>query len=159
MTLASDSPALDTLAPDFTAPATSDTTFVLSALRGRKVVLFFYPKDSTPGCTTESLQFRDHEPAFAAANATIVGISRDSIRSHENFKAKLDLPFALVSDGDETVCNLYGVIKQKKMYGRDVRGIERSTFIVDAEGVLRIAWRGVKVPDHVDEVLAAVQAL
>lgn len=151
--------AVDSLAPDFTAPATSDTTFVLSALRGKTVVLFFYPKDGTPGCTTESLQFRDNAEAFAAANAIIVGISRDSLRSHENFKAKLDLPFALVSDGDEAVCTLYGVMKQKKMYGRDVRGIERSTFIIDADGTLRKAWRGVKVPNHVDEVLATVQAL
>lgn len=151
--------AVDSLAPDFTAPATGDTTFVLSALRGKHVVLFFYPKDGTPGCTTESLQFRDNAAAFADANAVIVGISRDSLRSHENFKAKLDLPFALVSDGDEAVCTLYDVMKQKKMYGRDVRGIERSTFIVDADGVLRKAWRGVKVPNHVDEVLATVQAL
>jgi peroxiredoxin Q/BCP len=151
--------APDTLAPDFTAPATSDATFVLSAQRGKNVVLYFYPKDSTPGCTTESLQFRDHEPAFAAANAIIVGISRDSIRSHENFKGKLELPFGLVSDADEAVCLLYDVMKNKKMYGRDVRGIERSTFVIDAEGVVRNVWRGVKVPNHVEEVLAAVQAL
>jgi peroxiredoxin Q/BCP len=150
---------LDIPAPDFSAPATSDTTFVLSEQRGKNVVLYFYPKDSTPGCTTESLRFRDLEPEFAAAGALIVGISRDSMRSHENFKAKLELPFALVSDPEETVCNLFGVMKQKKMYGRDVRGIERSTFLIDAKGVLRVEWRGVKVPNHVDEVLAAVQAL
>lgn len=151
--------AIDSPAPDFTAPATGGATFSLSGLRGKNVVLFFYPKDNTPGCTTESLQFRDAEPAFAKANAVIVGISRDSLKSHENFKAKLELPFALVSDSDEAVCTLYGVMKQKKMYGRDVRGIERSTFVIDTEGVLRTEWRGVKVPNHVEQVLAAVQAL
>ena len=151
--------ALDSLAPDFSAPATSETTFQLSSLRGKHVVLFFYPKDGTPGCTTESLSFRDHQPAFEKANAVIVGLSRDSLRSHENFKAKLELPYELVSDGDEAVCMLYGVIKQKKMYGRDVRGIERSTFVIDSKGVLRHEWRGVKVPNHVEDVLATVQAL
>ena len=151
--------AVDSTAPDFSAPATSETTFQLSGLRGKHVVLFFYPKDGTPGCTTESLQFRDAQPAFEKANAVVVGLSRDSLRSHENFKAKLELPFELVSDADEAVCTLYGVIKQKKMYGRDVRGIERSTFVIDSEGVLRHEWRGVKVPNHVEDVLATVQAL
>nr|WP_255710720.1 MULTISPECIES: peroxiredoxin [unclassified Mycetohabitans] len=131
----------------------------MSALRGNKVVLYFYPKDNTPGCTTESLAFRDAYPAFKQAGAEIVGISRDSVRSHENFQRKLELPFVLVSDADETVCQLFDVVKMKKMYGKPVRGIERSTFLLDAQRVLRREWRGVKVPNHVDEVLAAVQAL
>nr|WP_255779248.1 peroxiredoxin [Mycetohabitans sp. B5] len=131
----------------------------MSALKGNKVVLYFYPKDNTPGCTTESLAFRDAYPAFKQAGAEIVGISRDSVRSHENFQRKLELPFVLVSDADETVCQLFDVVKMKKMYGKQVRGIERSTFLLDAQSVLRREWRGVKVPNHVDEVLAAVQAL
>nr|WP_255779070.1 peroxiredoxin [Mycetohabitans sp. B8] len=131
----------------------------MSALRGNKVVLYFYPKDNTPGCTTESLAFRDAYPAFKQAGAEIVGISRDSVRSHENFQRKLELPFVLVSDADETVCQLFDVVKMKKMYGKQVRGIERSTFLLDAQSVLRREWRGVKVPNHVEEVLAAVQAL
>ncbi len=150
--------AVDLPAPDFTAPATGGS-FTLSALRGKHVVLYFYPKDNTPGCTTESLAFRDLSPKFKAAGAVIVGVSRDSVKSHENFKAKLELPFELVSDADEQVCTAYEVIKMKKMYGKTVRGIERSTFLIDRAGVLRQAWRGVKVPGHVDEVLEAVQAL
>lgn len=145
-------------APDFTAPATGGD-FSLAALRGKKVVLYFYPKDNTPGCTTESLAFRDRTPQFEAADAVVVGVSRDSVRSHENFKNKLGLPFVLVSDSDEAVCQAYDVIKKKKMYGREVRGIERSTFLIDDKGVIRQAWRGVRVPNHVDEVLAAVQAM
>ncbi len=150
--------AVDQPVPDFTAPAT-DGEFTLSSLRGSKVVLYFYPKDNTPGCTTEGLQFRDLNPKFKKAGAQIVGVSRDSVRSHENFKAKLELPFTLVSDGDEALCTLFDVIKMKKMYGKQVRGIERSTFLIDADGVLRREWRGVRVPGHVDEVLEAVQAL
>lgn len=150
--------AVDLPAPDFTAPATGGS-FTLSALRGKHVVLYFYPKDNTPGCTTESLAFRDLSPKFNAAGAVIVGVSRDSVKSHENFKAKLELPFELVSDADEQVCTAYDVIKMKKMYGKTVRGIERSTFLIDRAGVLRQAWRGVKVPGHVDDVLEAVQAL
>jgi peroxiredoxin Q/BCP len=150
--------AVDQPVSDFTAPATGGE-FSLSSLRGKKVVLYFYPKDNTPGCTTESLAFRDLYPAFQTANSEIVGISRDSLRSHDNFKAKLELPFVLVSDPEETLCQLFGVIKQKKMYGKEVRGIERSTFILDATGILRREWRGVKVPNHVDQVLEAVQAL
>lgn len=150
--------AVDQPAPDFTAPSTAGV-FTLSSLRGKKVVLFFYPKDNTPGCTTESLQFRDLYPQFQAAGAEVVGISRDSIKSHDNFKAKLELPYALVSDTDEAICALFGVIKMKKMYGKEVRGIERSTFLIDADGVLRHEFRGVKVPGHVEAIVDAVQAL
>ncbi|WP_338861036.1 peroxiredoxin [Mycetohabitans rhizoxinica] len=150
--------AIDHAVPDFSALATGGE-FTLSALKGNKVVLYFYPKDNTPGCTTESLAFRDAYPAFKQAGAEIVGISRDSVRSHENFQRKLELPFVLVSDDDESVCQLFDVVKMKKMYGKQVRGIERSTFLLDAQHVLRREWRGVKVPNHVDEVLAAVQAL
>jgi peroxiredoxin Q/BCP len=150
--------APDHAAPDFTAASTSGT-FSLASLTGKRVVLFFYPKDNTPGCTTESLAFRDLSPQFEAANAVIVGISRDSVKSHDNFKAKLELPYVLVSDGDEQVCLAYDVIKKKKMYGKEVRGIERSTFLIDEHGILRREWRGVKVPGHVNDVLEAVQAL
>jgi thioredoxin-dependent peroxiredoxin len=150
--------AIDQPVPDFSAPATGGE-FKLSALKGRKVVMYFYPKDNTPGCTTEGLAFRDAYSKFKKAGAEIVGISRDSIKSHENFQRKLELPFALISDADEALCQLFSVIKMKKMYGKEVRGIERSTFLLDAAGVLRREWRGVKVPNHVDEVLAAVQAL
>ncbi len=150
--------AVDQPVPDFTAPATGGD-FTLSSLKGTKVVLYFYPKDNTPGCTREGMEFRDLFPKFKKAGATIVGVSRDSVRSHENFKAKLELPFTLVSDGDEALCALFGVIKMKKMYGKEVRGIERTTFLIDANGVLRQEWRGLKVPGHVDEVLEAVQAL
>jgi peroxiredoxin Q/BCP len=150
--------AVDQSVPDFTAPATGGD-FSLSSLKGSKVVLYFYPKDNTPGCTTEGLRFRDLHPKFKKAGAQIVGVSRDSVRSHDNFKAKLELPFTLVSDADEALCTLFDVIKLKKMYGKQVRGIERSTFLIDAGGVLRREWRGVKVPGHVDEVLEAVQAL
>lgn len=150
--------ALDQPVPDFTAAATGGE-FTLSTLRGKKVVLYFYPKDNTPGCTTEGLQFRDLYPKFKKAGAEIVGVSRDSLRSHDNFKAKLELPFRLVADTDEALCGLFNVIKMKKMYGKEVRGIERSTFLIDAESVLRREWRGVKVPGHVDEILEAVQGL
>lgn len=149
---------VDRQVPDFTAPATGGE-FSLSGIKGKKLVLYFYPKDNTPGCTTEGLQFRDLYPKFKKAGAEIVGVSRDSLRSHENFKAKLELPFPLISDPDETLCALFGVMKLKKMYGREVRGIERSTFLIDGAGMLRHAWRGVKVPGHVDDVLSAVQAL
>ncbi|WP_413185823.1 peroxiredoxin [Paraburkholderia sacchari] len=153
MTIAVDQPV-----PDFTAPATGGD-FTLSSLKGKKVVLYFYPKDNTPGCTREGMEFRDLHPKFKKAGAAIVGVSRDSVRSHENFKTKLELPFTLVSDGDEALCSLFNVIKMKKMYGKEVRGIERSTFLIDASGVLRQEWRGLKVPGHVEEVLEAVQAL
>ena len=145
--------------PDFSAPLTSGKTFKLSEYRGGKVVLYFYPKDSTPGCTTEGQNFRDQHQAFTAANTKVIGISRDSLKSHENFKAKMGFPFELLSDADETVCALFGVIKMKNMYGKQVRGIERSTFLIDAEGKVAREWRGVKVPGHVDEVLEATQTL
>ncbi|NTV72337.1 MAG: peroxiredoxin [Azonexaceae bacterium] len=150
---------LDTQLPDFSLPATSGTTFSLAAQTGKVVVIYFYPKDSTPGCTTQGQNFRDLHDQFTAANAVILGISRDSLKSHENFKAKQSFPFELGSDADETVCNLFGVIKQKMMYGKQCRGIERSTFVIDGKGVLRREWRGVKVPGHVQEVLDFVKTI
>ena len=144
---------------DFSLPATGGQTFTLSAHQGHPVVLYFYPKDNTPGCTTEALQFRDLHAEFAAAGCVIAGISRDSIKSHEGFKTKLQLPFALLSDADEVACQQFGVIKMKKLYGKDVRGIERSTFLIDSQGALRREWRGVKVADHAQDVLAALRAL
>lgn len=149
----------DTRFPDFTLPATGGTTFNLAAQAGKVVVIYFYPKDSTPGCTTEGQNFRDLYAEFAAVDAEILGISRDSLKSHENFKAKQAFPFELGSDGDEAVCNLFGVIKIKNMYGKQVRGIERSTFVIDRNGVLRREWRGVKVPGHVQEVLDFIKTL
>jgi len=150
---------IDQPVADFTLPATGGEAFTLSAHRGHTVVLYFYPKDSTPGCTTEAQQFRDLHAAFAAAGAIVAGVSRDSLRSHENFRAKQELPFALLSDADETLCNRFQVIKQKKLYGKEVRGIERSTFVIDGKGVLRKEWRGVKVPGHAEEVLEFVKTL
>ncbi len=144
---------------DFTLPATSGQTFTLFAQHGKKVVIYFYPKDSTPGCTTEAMEFRDSYPDFLATHAVIVGVSRDSLKSHENFKARLGLPFELLSDAEETLCRQFEVIKTKKMYGKEVRGIERSTFVIDQDGVLRRAWRGVKVPGHAQEVLDFVKTL
>lgn len=150
---------LDTKLPDFALPTTGGQTFTLSGQAGKVVVIYFYPKDSTPGCTTEGQNFRDLHAEFSAVDAVILGISRDSLKSHENFKAKQEFPFALGSDADEAVCNLFGVIKQKMMYGKQVRGIERSTFVIDRAGVLRREWRGVKVPGHVQEVLDYVKTL
>lgn len=145
--------------PDFTATATGDTQITLSALLGQQVVIYFYPKASTPGCTTEGGDFRDHKAHFDAANTVVIGVSRDGIRAQENFKAKQGFNFALISDKDETVCTLFDVIKLKKMYGKEHLGIERSTFLIDADGKLAREWRGVKVKDHVEEVLAAAQEL
>jgi len=145
--------------PDFSLPATGGGTFRLSEHRGKKLVLYFYPKDNTPGCTTEGMQFRDLHMNFSRAGCDIYGISRDSLRSHENFKAKLHFPFALLADADEQVCKQFGVIKLKNMYGRQVRGIERSTFVIDGEGRLAREWRGVKVPGHAQEVLDFVKTL
>ena len=144
--------------PDFTAEATGGP-FTLSEYRGSPVVLYFYPKDNTPGCTTEGANFRDLHDRFAKAGAVVAGISRDSIRSHQNFAEKLGFPFALISDADEKLCQAFGVIKMKNMYGKQVRGIERSTFLIGADGKLAREWRGVKVPGHAHEVLDAVQAL
>jgi thioredoxin-dependent peroxiredoxin len=146
-------------APDFSLPSTGDRTFKLSDARGAKLVLYFYPKDNTPGCSDESAQFRDLWPAFRRARCDIRGVSRDSLRSHENFKAKLSLPFELLSDPEEAACSLYGVMKLKNMYGKKVRGIERSTFVIDANGVLAREWRGVKVPGHAQEVLDFAKTL
>ena len=144
---------------DFTLPSTSGKTFILSEQRGKNLIIYFYPKDSTPGCTTQGQQFRDHYQEFQKANTEIVGISRDSLKSHENFKAKFEFPFELLSDSEELACQLFNVIKMKKMYGKEVRGIERSTFVIDANGKLVHEWRGVKVPGHAAEVLAFVQSL
>ena len=145
--------------PDFSLPATGDKTFTLSAELDRKLVLYFYPKDSTPGCTTEAGQFRDLHGEFRKLGCKIYGISRDSLKSHENFKANLELPFDLLVDAEETACTLFDVIKLKNMYGKQVSGIERSTFLIDAQGVLRHEWRAVKADGHAAEVLAAVQTL
>jgi len=132
---------------------TGDQRFELAGRPTKYTVLYFYPKDNTPGCTTESIAFREAYPEFQAANAEIYGISRDSLRSHENFKSKLGLPFDLISDPEETVCNQFGVMKLKNMYGKQVRGVERSTFVIDANGKLVKEWRSVKVNNHVAEVL------
>lgn len=151
--------ALNLNVPEFSAAMTGDHAFKLSDYKGKTVVLYFYPKDNTPGCTTESMQFRDLHPQFREANAEIFGLSRDSIRSHEGFKSKLGLPFELISDPDETVCIMFDVMQMKNMYGKKVRGVERSTFVIDATGKLVKEWRGVKVPGHVDEVLEFVKSL
>ncbi|HSP31744.1 MAG TPA: peroxiredoxin [Halomonas sp.] len=144
---------------DFSATATGEITVKLSELRGKQVVIYFYPKASTPGCTTEGGDFRDNKAAFDSANTIILGVSRDGLRAQENFKAKQDFNFELISDKDETVCTLFDVIKLKKMYGKEHLGIERSTFLIDKEGKLAKEWRGVKVAGHVDEVLTAAQEL
>lgn len=144
---------------DFSLPATGGTTVSLSGLRGKKVVLYFYPKDSTPGCTNETRDFGSLHADFAAAGCEVFGISRDSLKSHENFKAKLELPFELISDADETACAIFDVIKMKNMYGKQVRGIQRSTFVIATDGTVAREWRGVKVPGHAEEVLAFVQSL
>ena len=143
---------------DFEAEST-DGLFRLSAHKGKAVVLYFYPKDNTPGCTTEGMEFRDLAANFTKAGAIIAGISRDSLKSHQNFKAKLGLPFELVSDPKETLCELFGVMKLKNMYGKQVRGIERSTFVFDQHGKLAREWRAVKAPGHAAEVLTFIQTL
>ncbi|MBL0167569.1 MAG: peroxiredoxin [Propionivibrio sp.] len=150
---------IDTMITDFELPATGDKLFRLADLRGKTLVIYFYPKDSTPGCTSEAQQFRDLYPGFIKAGCEVVGVSRDSIRSHENFKARQDLPFALLSDADETLCTQFSVIRMKSMYGKQVRGIERSTFFIDGQGVLRREWRGVKTQGHAQEVLDYVTTL
>jgi thioredoxin-dependent peroxiredoxin len=145
--------------PHFEVPATGGKTFKLSEQRGRPFVLYFYPKDNTPGCTDEGIQFRDLHADFQEAGCDIYGISRDSVKSHDGFKAKMSFPFELLSDPDERVCQMFGVIKMKNMYGKQVRGIERSTFLVDAQGLVRREWRGVKVPGHAAQVLEAARSL
>lgn len=145
--------------PDFDLPATGEQNIKLSDLKGKKVVIYFYPRDNTPGCTTEGQDFRDHHGKFKRAKTVVIGVSRDSIKSHENFKAKQEFPFELISDKQETLCNIFDVIKEKNMYGKKIMGIERSTFLIDEKGVLRQEWRKVKVAGHVEEVLAATKAL
>jgi peroxiredoxin Q/BCP len=152
-------PMLNQSLADFQLPATSGKTFQLSEYAGKNLVIYFYPKDSTPGCTTQGIQFRDAYTQFQALNTEIFGISRDSLKSHENFKAKFTFPFELLSDTEELACSLFGVIKMKNMYGKQVRGIERSTFVIDKNGKLIKEWRGVKVDGHVAEVLSFIQTL
>lgn len=147
---------IDQTEDDFSLPATGGQTFTLSSCRGSTVVLYFYPKDSTPGCTTEAQEFRDLHAEFVKTGAIVVGISRDSIKSHDNFKARQNLPFDLLSDSAEELCTRFAVIKLKSMYGKQVRGIERSTFVIDGKGVLRHEWRGVKVAGHAQTVLDCV---
>ena len=145
--------------PNFDLPATGNKNLSLDDFKNRKLVLYFYPKDNTPGCTREGQDFRDNFDAFQAANTDIVGVSKDSVKVHENFCAKQTFPFDLISDTDETLCQLFDVIKEKNMYGRKYMGIERSTFLIDGDGVLREEWRKVRVPGHVEAVLEAAQGL
>jgi len=150
---------LNQTVPDFELPATSGLTFKLSNYIGKNIIIYFYPKDSTPGCTAQGMQFRDLHAEFQAVNTEIVGVSRDSLKSHENFKAKFSLPFELLSDSEELACNIFDVIKMKNMYGKQVRGIERSTFVIDSKGVLVHEWRKVKVNGHVEEVLQCIKSI
>ncbi|MDX1330831.1 MAG: peroxiredoxin [Burkholderiaceae bacterium] len=145
--------------PEFEALATGNESLSNQSLIGQTVVLYFYPKDNTPGCTTEAMQFRDKYKDFVKAGATVYGVSRDNMKSHDDFKEKLELPFELIADTEEKMCHMFGVVKNKIMYGKKVKGIERSTFLIGADGVLKQEWRGLKVPGHVEEVLKAVKAL
>ena len=149
----------DKPAPDFELPATGGKTFRLSSAKGETLVLYFYPKDNTPGCTREGEQFAEVYPQFREQRCEVYGISRDSLKSHENFKARMRFPFELLSDTQETACRLFDVIKMKNMYGKKVRGVERSTFVIDRHGAIRREWRGVKVPNHAREVLEFVKTL
>ena len=144
---------------DFSVPATGDKTLSLSDFKDKNLVVYFYPKDNTPGCTLEGQDFRDHYPAFQAANTEILGVSRDSLKSHERFREKQNFPFDLLADEDEALCRLFDVIHEKNMYGRKVMGVVRSTFLIDGDGVLRAEWRKVRVKGHVEAVLEAAQAL
>jgi peroxiredoxin Q/BCP len=150
---------LNNKVPDFQLPATNGKTFQSSNYLGKNMVIYFYPKDATPGCTTQGIQFRDKYADFQASNTEIFGISRDNLKSHENFKAKFSFPFELLADTEELACTLFAVIKMKNMYGKQVRGIERSTFIIDQNGVLIKEWRGVKVDGHIEEVLNFIKSL
>ena len=152
-------PVVNKSLPDFEAQATNGVTFTPQAFIGKSVVLYVYPKDATPGCTTEAMQFRDKHKEFVKAGAVIFGVSRDNLASHDKFKANLELPFELIADTEEKLCHMFGVVKNKIMYGKKVKGIERSTFLIDTEGVMRAEWRGIKVAGHVDEVLVAVKGL
>ncbi|MFA5596003.1 MAG: peroxiredoxin [Pusillimonas sp.] len=147
--------SIGTAVPEFTAQSTTGNVSNAS-LQGQWTVLYFYPKDSTPGCTTQAQNFRDRINDFKAAGCQVIGVSRDSIKSHQNFIGKQELPFTLISDPDETLCSLFGVMKLKNMYGKQVRGIERSTFLINPQGVVTHEWRGLKVPGHVDQVLQTV---
>ncbi|KKJ78317.1 alkyl hydroperoxide reductase [Kiloniella litopenaei] len=147
------------IAPDFTAPIQGNGELTLSSLKGQAVVLYFYPKDSTPGCTTEACDFRDAQPDFTKLNAKVIGVSKDSVKRHDNFIAKNTLNFDLVADLDGEICEAYGVWVLKKLYGREYMGIERATFLIDAQGVVQKIWRKVKVKNHVAEVKAALQEL
>lgn len=150
-------PAIGSPIPNFQIPSTGDKTVELSDYRGKKVVLYFYPKDNTPGCTTEGQAFRDHIEQFNELNTVVLGVSRDSVKMHEGFKCKQAFPFDLLSDQDETLCKLFDVIKMKNMYGKQVQGIERSTFLIDENGVLIKEWRKVQVKTHVGDVLSYLQ--
>ncbi len=150
-------PALNRVVKDFNCAATGDKTIQLKSLRGKKVVLYFYPKDSTPGCTTEGQNFRDLHAKFQRQNAVVLGVSRDSLAAHEKFRANQKFPFDLLSDADEKLCKQFDVIKEKTLYGRKFMGIERSTFLIGEDGKLKQEWRKVRVPGHADEVLAAVK--
>ncbi len=145
--------SINTIVPDFEAASTGDKTIKLSDYRGKKIILYFYPKDNTPGCTQEGKDFRDNIEKFNALNTVILGVSRDSVKVHEGFKCKQEFPFDLLSDKEETLCQLFNVIKMKNMYGKQVRGIERSTFLIDEQGMLIYQWRKVKVKTHIEEVL------
>ena len=150
---------LGQVVPDFQLPATGDKTLALADFKGKRLLLYFYPKDNTPGCTQEGQAFRDHIQRFDALNTVILGVSRDSVKVHEGFKCKQSFPFDLLSDQDEQLCQLFDVIKMKNTYGKQVRGIERSTFLIDENSVLIHEWRKVKVKTHVDEVLQYLQQL
>ncbi len=152
-------PTLDNPVPDFELPATSNKKIKLSTLKGKNVVLYFYPKDCTSGCTVEGQNFRDHYQNFHALDTIILGVSRDNLKLHEKFKAEQNFPFELLSDADEVLCKTFDVIKDKNMYGKKVRGIERSTFLIDKKGNLRREWRKVQIENHVAEVLQAVKEL
>jgi peroxiredoxin Q/BCP len=150
---------LDKAVPDFQLPATSGVTFQLSQFLGKNLIIYFYPKDSTPGCTTQGIQFREACADFQNLNTEIFGVSRDSLKSHENFKAKFSFPFELLADTEELACTLFGVMKMKNMYGKQVRGVERSTFVIDKNGTLIKEWRGVKVDGHAAEVLNFIKTI
>ena len=152
-------PVVNKALPEFEAFATGGVRFTPQSVLGKVLVLYFYPKDNTPGCTTEAMQFRDQHQDFVDAGAVVFGVSRDNMASHEKFKANLELPFELIADTEEKLCHMFGVVKNKIMYGKKVKGIERSTFLVGADGLLKEEWRGLKVPGHVEEVLKAVKGL
>ena len=148
-----------TALPAFSLPGSDGATHSLKSLAGAPFILYFYPRDMTPGCTTEAIEFRDKYRDFVKAGATVFGVSRDNMKSHDEFKQKLELPFELIADTEEKMCHMFGVVKNKIMYGKKVKGIERSTFLIGADGTLKEEWRGLKVPGHVDDVLKAVKAL